>query len=106
MPKVVFVERDGTEHEVAATTGQSLMEAAVEQMVPGILAECGGACACATCHVHLGPEWEGRVPAIDFMERATLKGALDTDACSRLACQIVVTDAMDGLRVGLPAHQY
>lgn len=105
MPKLIFVEHDGTEHEVDATAGQSIMDAAINEMVPGVLAECGGACACATCHVRIDAPWAELLPAMDAMEEGMLGGAIDPDDASRLSCQISISEAMDGMRIRLPEHQ-
>ncbi len=106
MPQVTFIEFHGKRHSVAAQTGQSLMRAAVDNNVPGIDADCGGQCACATCHVYVDVAWEQATGARTGMEADMLNFA---DACrdnSRLACQIVITDALDGLVVAMPDGQH
>ena len=105
MPKVTFVEHDETEHTVEVDSGKSLMAGAVEDGVPGILAECGGSCACATCHVYLDSEWEAKFPGPSELETGMLEGAIDPDDRSRLACQLILEDAHDGMQVQLPADQ-
>jgi 2Fe-2S ferredoxin len=110
MPKVTFIEHDGTAHEVEGKPGLSLMLAAITNNVPGIDADCGGECACATCHVYIDPEWEQRVTEIsgppNGQEASMLSFAATTQANSRLACQITVTEALDGLSVRMPDGQH
>jgi 2Fe-2S ferredoxin len=106
MPKVSFIEHDGTRHDVDATAGLSLMRAAVDHNVPGIDADCGGACACATCHVYVEPQWLERTGTRSEMEQSMLSFAAVTQDNSRLACQINVSDALDGIVVRLPAGQH
>lgn len=106
MPKITYIATDGTETVVEAKVGQSVMLAAVNNSVPGIVAECGGACSCATCHVHVDPDWYERLPAPRDMEKDMLEFAIEPDATSRLSCQITVTEDMDGLVVRTPESQY
>ena len=106
MPRVIFIEYNGSRHEVDAANGVSLMRAAVDHNVPGIDADCGGACACATCHVYVEPEWVEKVGPRNPMEEDMLDFAFDVQDSSRLSCQIKVTDALDGLRVRVPAKQF
>lgn len=106
MPKVTFIEHDGTRHEVDATPGLSLMRAAVDNKVPGIDADCGGQCACATCHVYVDPAWEGKVGSRSEMEEDMLNFAATTQPSSRLSCQIAITEALDGLVVTMPEGQH
>lgn len=106
MPKIIFIENDDTVHEVTAETGTSLMEAAFDNGVPGIDADCGGQCACATCHVFINGEWAAKIPAREEMEETMLELAEGVTENSRLACQIPITDALDGLTVQLPAAQH
>jgi 2Fe-2S ferredoxin len=103
MPKVNFVDPDGARHEIDVESGITVMEAAIDNDVPGIVAECGGACACATCHAYVGESWIARLPEMDDMEDAMLDSALDRKANSRLTCQIVMADNIDGIEV-LVAH--
>ncbi len=103
--KVTFVEADGERHDVEAESGMNLMQAAVSHGIPGVLAECGGACACATCHVFVDPAWQPALTAPSAMERDILEGAINPDRNSRLACQIELTPALDGLLVRLPPFQ-
>jgi ferredoxin, 2Fe-2S len=106
MPKVIYVEHSGTEHVVQAKPGQSVMEAAVKNNVPGIDADCGGACACATCHVYVEDTWKEKVGGISETEAAMLEFAPGVDSSSRLSCQIRVTEDLDGLIVRLPQSQH
>jgi 2Fe-2S ferredoxin len=110
MPKVTFIEHDGTAHAVEAQTGLSLMLAAITNNVPGIDADCGGECACATCHVYIEPEWGQKVTEAsgppNGQEASMLSFAATTQANSRLACQITVTEALDGLTVRMPDGQH
>ena len=107
MPRITYIEHNGTPHEIEVEEGLSVMEGAVRNGVPGIDADCGGACACATCHVHVDPAWFDRVggPASD-LEGEMLGLAPEIDATSRLSCQIHVTAALDGLVVRMPESQH
>lgn len=106
MPRVTFIEHNGTRHEVHATRGVSLMRAAVDHNVPGIDADCGGACACATCHVYVQADWLARTGARTEMEESMLSFAAATAPNSRLACQIEMSDALDGIVVSMPDGQH
>ena len=99
MPKIMFIEYNGTEHVVEAVVGRSLMQAAVDHMVPGIVADCGGSCSCATCHGFIGQQWLIAIPAAQADESSMLEGLLETQDNSRLTCQIEITPALDGLTV-------
>lgn len=105
MATITYVEFDGTEHRIDVETGYSVMEGAVKNGVPGIDAECGGACACATCTVFIGEAWRDRLPAPDDMEEGMLEFAERTDPGARLACQIKVDDVLNGLVVRMPENQ-
>jgi 2Fe-2S ferredoxin len=105
MPKITFIEKSGTEHVVDAEAGPSVMEAAIKNMVPGIDADCGGACACATCHVYVDDAWRDKVGKPSAMEESMLDFAYEPKENSRLSCQIPVSDALDGLIVRLPEFQ-
>lgn len=105
MPKVVFIEPSGERREIEATAGLSLMEAARQHGVDGIVAQCGGACACATCHVYVSPAWLARLAPRDEMEAGMLENAWEPRANSRLSCQIAVTAELDGLEVSVPERQ-
>ncbi len=106
MPQVTFIEFNGKRHTVAADNGLSLMRAAVDHNVPGIDADCGGQCACATCHVYVQADWLARTGARTTMEADMLNFAAETQENSRLACQIQVSDTLDGLVVSMPAGQH
>ena len=106
MPKIKYVEHNGKEHEIEVPTGWSVMEGAVKNLVPGIDADCGGACACATCHVYVDPAWMAALPPKADMEEAMLDFAQAAAPNSRLSCQLRVTSDMDGLIVRLPVSQH
>ena len=105
MPRIAFTEPDGTRREISAPAGISLMEAAVANQVQGIVALCGGACACATCHVYVAQSWLPRLPAREEMEEGMLESAFGVKDNSRLSCQIHLSDELDGLEVTVPAQQ-
>lgn len=106
MAKITYVEFNGTEHVVDVAPGLTVMEGARDNGIPGIEADCGGACACSTCHVYVAPDWVEKLPAKDAMEEDMLDFAYQPDtARSRLTCQIKVTDALDGLVVHMPEKQ-
>jgi 2Fe-2S ferredoxin len=105
MPKITYIEHNGKEHVVDAPKGWSVMEGAVKNMIPGIDADCGGACACATCHVFVDPAWTEKVGKPSAMERSMLDFADDVRDNSRLSCQIQVKDELDGLVVRMPERQ-
>ncbi|GBF28222.1 ferredoxin-6 [bacterium MnTg02] len=106
MPKITFIESNGTEQTVEAEIGMTVMEAAVKNMVPGIEAECGGACSCATCHIYVEDAWRKAAGSPDEMEEDMLDFAFDVRETSRLSCQIPITDALDGLVVRIPDKQF
>jgi len=105
--RVTLVERDGTERTLTGVeTGKSLMEVARASGVDGILGECGGSCACATCHVYVEPAWQAVVGEPDVLEEMTLEGVAHImQGNSRLGCQILLSDEMDGLRVAVAPPQ-
>lgn len=105
MPKVVYIDHAGTSREVEAKAGTSVMEAAVQNMIPGIDADCGGACACATCHVYVDAAWAGKLKAKDDMEESMLDFAEGVQENSRLCCQILLSDDLDGITVTTPEAQ-
>src|SRR5690554_4834229 len=105
MPKITYIAFDGTQYDVDAPVGSTVMENAIKNMVPGIEAECGGACACATCHVYVEEEWMDVVGQPEAMEEDMLDFAYDVRPNSRLSCQIKVRDELDGLVVRVPEHQ-
>ena len=106
MPNITFVEHDGRRHVMDLKAGLSLMEGAVKNNVPGIDADCGGACACATCHVYVDEAWLEKVGAPLPMEQSMLDFAENVETRSRLSCQVTVRDEMNGLIVYLPASQH
>lgn len=105
MAKITYVAFDGTRFDVDAETGSTVMENAIRNSVPGIEAECGGACACATCHVYVDDEWAATVGTPEPMEEDMLDFAYDVRPTSRLSCQIRVADELDGLVVHVPERQ-
>ena len=105
MIKLKFIEHDGTEHEVDADAGGSLMQAAADNLVPGIDGDCGGGCACGTCHVKVDAVWLEKLPAADAMESSLLDMTPERSDNSRLSCQIQITEALDGMVVTLPEFQ-
>jgi 2Fe-2S ferredoxin len=106
MAKITYIEHDGTEHVVEVKTGLSVMEGAVKNNIPGIDADCGGACACATCHVYVQGEWLEKTGEKSAMEESMLDFAESVEPNSRLSCQIKVSDALDGLVVKTPESQH
>lgn len=105
MPKIIFIDHNGTERPVDAINGETVMETAIKNDVPGIDADCGGACACATCHVYLDPAFAERAGGAEAMEQSMLDFAENVKETSRLSCQITVSDELDGLRVQTPESQ-
>jgi len=103
MSKITFIEFDGTTRQVEVEDGLSVMEAAVQNMVPGIDGDCGGAAACATCHVHVDSAWLDKLPPMEDMEKAMLVLANGVDASSRLGCQIRVDKSLCGLVIRTPS---
>jgi 2Fe-2S ferredoxin len=106
MAKITYIEFNGKEHVVDVAPGLSVMEGAVKNMIPGIDADCGGACACATCHVHVDAAWRGKVGGPSDMEETMLDFAEGVEPDSRLSCQIKVTPELDGLIVRMPKSQH
>lgn len=105
MARITFIDADGTRYEVEAENGSTVMENAIRNGVPGIEAECGGACACATCHVYIGEEWSAVTGEPEPMEEDMLDFAYELRPNSRLSCQIRVTDELEGLVVTVPERQ-
>jgi 2Fe-2S ferredoxin len=105
MTKVTFIDASGASRTVEAEVGSTVMETALRNSIPGIEAECGGACACATCHVYVAPEWSEATGQAAQMEEDMLDFAADVRPNSRLSCQIKVSEALDGLVVSTPAKQ-
>jgi 2Fe-2S ferredoxin len=105
MPKIRFILHDGTEHAVEGEVGHSAMQTAIDNMVPGIIADCGGNCSCATCHGYVDPAWLDKLAPISESEAAMLDGAMRVEDNSRLTCQINLTEELDGLVIRLPISQ-
>jgi ferredoxin, 2Fe-2S len=105
MARITYIQFDGTRHVIDVKPGYSVMEGAVKNDVDGIDADCGGACACATCHVFIDEAWSKKISERSEMEESMLEFAENVDPNSRLACQIKVTENLDGLIVRLPASQ-
>ena len=105
MAKIHFVDHSGETRIIDVENGATVMEAAIRNAVPGIEAECGGACACATCHVYVDEAWCEAAGSPAQMEEDMLDFAFDIRSESRLSCQIKVTDALDGLVVRIPEKQ-
>jgi len=106
MPKITYIEHGGVEHIINAQSGFSVMEVAKANGIPGIDADCGGSCACATCHVYVDPDWLDRVGHRSENEIELLECVDKPDDTSRLSCQIVISDALDGLIVRMPQDQH
>jgi 2Fe-2S ferredoxin len=106
MAKVTYIEFNGTEHTIEVRNGFTVMEGAVKNNVPGIDADCGGACACATCHVFVDPAWAEKTGKASAMEESMLDFAENVQENSRLSCQIKVTDELEGLIVRMPESQH
>ncbi|MCH7502982.1 MAG: 2Fe-2S iron-sulfur cluster binding domain-containing protein [Proteobacteria bacterium] len=106
MPKISYITPDGTQHDVDVETGYSVMEGAINNDIQGIVAECGGACACATCHSYIDEAWLDKLPKMDDMEDSMLDAAFERKSNSRLTCQLEVTDEFDGLIVHVADNDY
>lgn len=106
MAKITYIEHNGTEHVVEVDNGLTVMEGARDNDIAGIEADCGGACACSTCHVYIDDTWVEKLPKKDEMEEDMLDFAFEPNTVtSRLTCQLKVTDALDGLIVRMPSKQ-
>jgi len=105
MVKILYIEHNGAEHVVEAQAGSTVMQAAIENLVPGIIGDCGGCCSCATCHGYVDPGWMDRLPPKSDEESMMLDGALSVKPESRLTCQIKIGPELDGLVVRLPESQ-
>ena len=106
MPKITFIEHDGTQHAVDAEVGKTVMQAAMDNLVPGIDADCGGECSCATCHVMVNADWTGIVGEPNEAEDSMLDLNPERATNSCLSCQMTVSDNLDGLVVDLPEFQF
>ncbi len=106
MARITYITRDGTQHEVDVENGYSVMEGAINNNIEGIVAECGGACACATCHGYVDEAWLEKLPTMDDMEDSMLDAAYGRRPNSRLTCQLEVSDDLDGLVVQVGENDY
>ncbi|RUO80515.1 (2Fe-2S)-binding protein [Idiomarina tyrosinivorans] len=106
MPKIIYIDADGGEFEAEVEVGSNVMQGAVDHMIDGIVGECGGVMACATCHCYVDPSWEDKLPKPDEAEEDMLDVVQEPQDNSRLSCQIEVTEALDGLIVHLPKSQF
>jgi len=106
MPKITYISPDGTRHDVEVEKGYSVMEGAINNNIGGIVAECGGACACATCHSYIDEAWLDKIPAMDDMEDSMLDAAFERKSNSRLTCQIEVNEGLAGLVVHVADNDY
>ena len=105
MPKITYIEHNGKSHEIEVANGLSVMEGAVQNNIPGIDADCGGSCACATCHVYVDEKWFIKLPKKDSAEEDMLDMAYEPKKFSRLSCQLTVTNELDWLVVKMPSKQ-
>ena len=105
MPKITYIESNGKTHTIEVANGLSVMEGAVQNNIPGIDADCGGSMACATCHVYVKEEWFNKLPKKEDGEEDMLDMAFEPKKNSRLSCQILVSNELDGLVVNLPEKQ-
>ena len=106
MPKVIYITPDEVRHEVDVEAGYSIMEGAINNNIEGIVAECGGACACATCHSYVDAAWTDKIPSMDDMEDSMLDAAFERKDNSRLTCQIEMSDALDGIVIHVADNEY
>jgi 2Fe-2S ferredoxin len=105
MSKITYVEDNGKSHSLEVANGLSVMEGAMQNNIPGIDADCGGSCACATCHVYVDVKWFDKLSKKDSAEQDMLDMAFQPNSFSRLSCQITVSDELDGLVVKMPSKQ-
>ena len=105
MPKITYIEHNNKSHEIEVSNGLSVMEGAVQNNISGIDADCGGSCACATCHVYVDEKWFNKLPKKESAEEDMLDMAFEPNKFSRLSCQITVTDKLDGMVVKTPSKQ-
>ena len=105
MPKITYIEHNGKSHEIEVSKELSVMEGALQNNIPGIDADCGGSCACATCHVYVDEKWFDKLPKKESAEEDMLDMAYEPKKNSRLSCQITVEDSLDGLVVKMPSKQ-
>jgi len=105
MPKITYIENSGKSHTIDVSKGLSVMEGAIQNNIPGIDADCGGGMACATCHVYVKEEWFDKLPKKEDGEEDMIDMAYEPNKFSRLSCQIIVSDDLEGLIVNLPEKQ-
>ena len=105
MPKITYIENNGKSHNVEVPNELSVMEGAIQNNIPGIDADCGGACACATCHIYVDEKWFNKLPNKSEAEQDMLDMAIEPNKFSRLGCQITVNDDLDGMVVKMPSKQ-
>ena len=105
MPKITYIEHNGKSHTIDVANGLSVMEGAIQNNIPGIDADCGGSCACATCHVYVDEKWFNKLPNKESTEEDMLDMAFEPKQLSRLSCQLTVNDTLDGLVVKMPSKQ-
>ena len=105
MTKIVYIEHSGKSHSINVQNGLTVMEGAIQNNIPGIDADCGGSMACATCHVYVKEEWFDKLPKKEDGEEDMLDMAFEPKKNSRLSCQLIVSDTLDGLVVNIPSKQ-
>ena len=105
MPQITYIEHNGKSHKLEVANGLTVMEGAVQNNIPGIDADCGGSCACATCHVYVDEKWFNKLPNKESAEEDMLDMAFEPKSSSRLSCQLTVSNELDGLVVNMPSKQ-
>ena len=105
MAKITYIEHNKKSHDIEVSSGLTVMEGALQNNIPGIDADCGGSCACATCHVYVDEKWFDKLPNKEIAEEDMLDMAFEPKKFSRLSCQLTVSDALDGLVVKMPSKQ-
>ena len=105
MPKITYIEHNGKSHQIEVANGLTVMEGAIQNNISGIDADCGGSCACATCHVYIDEKWFNKLSKKEDAEQDMLDMAFEPKKTSRLSCQITATDELDGLVVKMPSKQ-
>ena len=105
MPKITYIEHNGKSHTIEVASGLSVMEGAVQNNIPGIDADCGGSMACATCHVYVQDNWFSKIPKAEEAEVDMIDMAFEPKKNSRLSCQIIISEELDGLEVSTPEKQ-
>ena len=105
MPKITYIEQSGKSHQIEVANGLTVMEGAIQNNISGIDADCGGSCACATCHVYVDEKWFNKLPKKESAEEDMLDMAFQPEKFSRLSCQLTVTDEFNGLVVKMPSKQ-